>query len=84
MNGSRKMKGFYATLISINMLILAGFVCGVNFSGTDIISLAALESAVSGAFFSANFGEHWARARAAKDAETAHIDMAMEKKNNGQ
>lgn len=63
MNGSRKMKGFYITLVSVNLLILAGFVSGVIFSGGDIISLAALESALAGAFFSANFGEHWAEAK---------------------
>ena len=51
MNGGRKMKGFYISLASVNVLILAGFITGVPFASGDIVSLAALESALAGMFF---------------------------------
>ena len=61
--GNRKQKGFYVTLTALVLIALAGFVTGVKFEGGDIIAMMAITGSLGGAFFSANFGEHWAKAK---------------------
>lgn len=73
MEGTRKQKAFYATLAAINLVILVAFVVKVPFNSADIVSLITLESALAGAFFGANFGEHWSKARAVQNGKNGVI-----------
>lgn len=64
--GDRKLKGFYVTigaiLIVIETSILFG---GISFTGDNVVALVVIIGSVGGAFFGANFGEHFAKAKAA-------------------
>lgn len=66
MTGNRKLKGFYYTLGAMMLIILSAFVTGVKFQGGDIIAMLALIGSLGGAFFGANFGEHWAKSKGEK------------------
>ncbi len=63
MEGTRKQKAFYWTMAAINAAFIGALVFGVKFVGGDIIALSALQASLAGAFFGANFGEHWAKAK---------------------
>ena len=68
MSGSRKLKGFYHTLYGILLLTVASMtIGGVNFAGENITTIIIAVSALAGAFFGANFGEHYSKALAAKN-----------------
>ena len=63
MNGTRKVKGFYHTLYSIVLLVLVALLSGkVQFSGDNYVTILLSLSVLAGAFFGANFGEHYSRA----------------------
>jgi len=66
MEGTRKFKAWLLTLIA-NLLVFAGglFFGGVTYTSDAISTMVLINSALSGAFFGANFGEHWAATRAA-------------------
>jgi len=61
--GQRKLKGFYLTLAALMILVLFALIKGVHFTGDNIITAMALMASLAGAFFGANFGEHWAKAK---------------------
>lgn len=67
MEGGRKLRAFYTTMGALVTLTGAGFVTGVPYQGSDIIALATIIAALGGGFFGANFGEHYAKARAAQN-----------------
>lgn len=60
MTGTRKINVFYVTMAILTVTILGSFLFGVDFQGDDIIAIMAITGTVSGMFFGANFGEHWA------------------------
>lgn len=63
MEGSRKLKGFFAT--SAGLLIVGMISLWMGGEPTEIFKFYSLTQAgVAGGFFSFNFGEHWARAKA--------------------
>ena len=68
MKGDRKLKGFYLTMACGLIVILGALVTGVKLEGSDVVAILALQASVGGAFFGANFGEHWAAAKKSDSA----------------
>ena len=67
MTGSRKLKGFYHTLYSVVGLTLSALFSGkVAFSGDNYSTIILAVCVLAGAFFGANFGEHWSKALTTK------------------
>lgn len=64
MEGSRKLKGFFGTSAGLLLVAMASLWLGGD--PTEIFKFYSLTQAgVAGGFFSFNFGEHWAKAKAA-------------------
>ncbi|TFG90445.1 MAG: hypothetical protein E4H15_07590 [Syntrophobacterales bacterium] len=64
MTGDRKLKVFYVTQASLVLMIGSAFVTGVSLSGQDLIAFGTIMAALGGGFMGANFGEHYAKAKA--------------------
>jgi len=62
---NRKFKGFVITQLSLILIFIGALFTGTTFTGDNIIVFGALLAATGGAFFGANFGEHWAAAKRA-------------------
>ena len=63
MKGKRKLFVYLVTLATIFLIFVISIFLGVDFNGDNILAMMALISTLSGAFFGANFGEHWAEAK---------------------
>jgi len=60
--GNRKVKAF--NLSSIGLFILAGIAIFMKGDPTQIFTLyAGAQAGIGAAFFGANFGEHWSKAK---------------------
>lgn len=56
----RKVKAFYFTVIVVCVILIITMIVGVDFDGADIADIIMMICGLAGAFFGANFGEHWA------------------------
>jgi len=68
MNGNRKLQAFYVTQGGIAAITVGAFLTGVQLTGDNIIAIGTLMVANGGAFYGANYGEHYSKAKAAKAA----------------
>lgn len=60
MAGVRKFKAWLITEIMIFLIFGVSIFSGVAFTPESITTIILIASTLSGAFFTANFGEHWA------------------------
>ncbi|MGB5895430.1 MAG: hypothetical protein WBG58_14730 [Ignavibacteriaceae bacterium] len=63
MNGRRKLTAFYHTLYVLSSLLITSFFAGVNWDAQSLSIVFLAIFTCAGAFFGANFGEHWAEAK---------------------
>ena len=67
--GSRKFKAWLITSV-INVIIFGvGIFFGVAFTPESLTTIILINSTLAGAFFTANFGEHWTKAKANGNGE---------------
>jgi len=66
--GTRKLKVFIITLVAILFVFFFAIYRGVLFSGQEITNIILVIATLSGAFFGANFGEHWAMAKKSQNS----------------
>lgn len=69
MMGKRKLIGFYMTILTMAASYMFSLVMGVTFSGDNVVVILTIYGALGGAFFGANFGEHWATSKKVPRAE---------------
>ena len=63
MEGTRKWYAWLLTEITIVLIFGLSMFKGVSFQSNDVTTIILIASTLSGAFFTANFGEHWAKTK---------------------
>ena len=63
MEGARKFKAWLITEILIGLIFGVSLGFGVKYTPESITTIILIVASLSGAFFTANFGEHWAKAK---------------------
>ena len=64
--GARKFKAWLVTEIIICLIFGVALFKGVEFNAENIQLIILIVASLSGAFFTANFGEHWAQTKNGK------------------
>lgn len=62
--GNRKLKAFFATIAGVLIVVETAILSGIAISGDNIVALTTIIAGIGGAFFGANFGEHWTKKNA--------------------
>ena len=65
MEGTRKFKAWIITEIIICAIFGVSLFKGIEFSADNVQLIIVTASALSGAFFTANFGEHYSKSKKA-------------------
>lgn len=69
--GNRKVVAFYFTMILMWVTFLVGLLFSIQFTGDNIMVMMVMFATLAGAFFGANFGEHWSQARKSGNGQGA-------------
>lgn len=63
MEGTRKFKAWIITEIIICLIFGSSLYVGVKYTPDSITTIILIVASISGAFFGANFGEHWTKVK---------------------
>ena len=63
MEGTRKFKAWIITELIICAIFGVSIGLGVKFDAASITTIILIVSSLAGAFFGANFGEHWSKSK---------------------
>ena len=61
--GARKFKAWLITTILNFLFFGVGIFFGVQFTPESLTTIVLINSSLAGAFFTANFGEHWTQTK---------------------
>jgi hypothetical protein len=63
MTGARKFKAWLITTVFNFAIFGVGIFANVQFTPDSLTTIVLINSSLAGAFFTANFGEHWSKAK---------------------
>ncbi len=68
--GARKFKAWLITTITNVVVFGVGIFFGVAFTPESLTTIILINSTLAGAFFTANFGEHYAKTKMAQKSDS--------------
>lgn len=60
---NRKLKAFYVTMGVLLAIVETAILKNIPLTGDNIVALSTIAAGIGGAFFGANFGEHWTKTK---------------------